>query len=226
MANPYWPLFDLALRTDRLELRLPQDEELIELCKLAAGGIHEVGEMPFSIPWTQEPSPLLERNALQWWWRCRAEWKPEDWRFTTAVYCNGTLVGMQDLCAKNFAKLGAVTTGSWLARKYQGQGIGREMRAAVLHLAFAGLGASRAESCAMWDNPASIRVSQSLGYRSNGSHLCVRQGKSAELVDFLMLASDWEESTKPRYNVTIANLEPALQFFGASTAAVSAPDEP
>ena len=39
-----------------------------------------------------------------------------------------------------------VGTGSWLGRPYQGRGIGKEMRGAVLALAFDGLGAEVAET--------------------------------------------------------------------------------
>jgi len=45
---------------------------------------------------------------------------------------------------------------------------GTEMRAAVLHLAFDGLGAREAHSASFEDNPASQRVSLANGYQSNG----------------------------------------------------------
>jgi RimJ/RimL family protein N-acetyltransferase len=41
---------------------------------------------------------------------------------------------------RDFAVLREVHTGSWLGQRYQGQGLGTEMRSAVLHLGFAGLG--------------------------------------------------------------------------------------
>lgn len=66
---------------------------------------------------------------------------------------------MQDLKGSDFTKFGTVTTFSWLAPGQRGRGIGTEMRAAVLHLAFAGLGAREAESDAFTDNHASNRVS-------------------------------------------------------------------
>lgn len=223
MTYARWPLFALSIRTPRLELRLPKDEDFEELCQIIEEGIHAPKIMPFAIPWTREPSPLRERAAMQWWWKCRAEWKPEEWRFTTAVYLDGKAVGMQDLCAKAFPTLKAVTTGSWLGEKHQNKGIGTEMRAAILHLAFNGLKAARAESCAMADNPSSIRVSTKLGYQRNGSHLCVREGKSAELVDFLMVESDWPTTPAAHVPVQIQHLEEALPFFGAVSAEPTEP---
>jgi RimJ/RimL family protein N-acetyltransferase len=53
--------------------------------------------------------------------------------------------------------------GSWPGRRYQRQGAGTEMRAAVLFLAFDGLGALAAESGALEGNDASSRVSGKLG---------------------------------------------------------------
>ena len=56
---------------------------------------------------------------------------------------DGRPVGIQDVIAANFPVLRGVDTYSWLGIDHQGQGFGREMRAAVLHLAFDGLGAVR-----------------------------------------------------------------------------------
>jgi hypothetical protein len=49
------PLFGLRLRTPRLELRLPTDDELVELRELAHAGVHPPDEMPFAVAWTDAP---------------------------------------------------------------------------------------------------------------------------------------------------------------------------
>ena len=46
------PLFDVRLRTPRLELRLGTPEEIDQLGALAMRGVHPPDEMPFSVPWT------------------------------------------------------------------------------------------------------------------------------------------------------------------------------
>ena len=51
------------------------------------------------------------------------------------------------------------------------------MRAAVLQLAFAGLGALEAQTSAWHDNPASQRVSLRLGYVHEGQQLLARRGE-------------------------------------------------
>ena len=73
MAHPLWPLYDLRLRTERLELFLPNEDELVELCQLARAGIHPPDEMPFAIPWSIKPSPRFEREFIQFHWGTRAD---------------------------------------------------------------------------------------------------------------------------------------------------------
>src|SRR5437867_1177830 len=76
MAHAYWPLFDITVRTPRLELRYPDDATLFELTAVVAQGIHDPEYMPFMLPWTRASSPQLERGALAHWWGRRASWQP------------------------------------------------------------------------------------------------------------------------------------------------------
>ena len=72
------------------------------------------------------------------------------------------------MIASSFAETRTVSTGSWLKQSAQGQGLGTEMRAAVVLYAFDFLQAEVAESEAMDFNTASLGVSRSLGYQPNG----------------------------------------------------------
>lgn len=213
MAHPYWPLFDLRIRTPRLELRIPDDEDLIELARVAAGGVHPGDYMPFTIPWTDRPSPERERRLFQFHWRARADLTPAAWRLAFAIFENGRAVGSQDMAAHEFAILGRVETGSWLGREHQGRGIGKEMRAAVLHLAFAGLGARVAESGAFADNAASLAVSRALGYAANGEDLRVRRGEAARHLAFRLERAEWER--RRRDDIVLEGVEPCLPLLGA-----------
>src|SRR5262249_53326179 len=85
VPHPYWPLFDLRIRTPRLELRVPDDGDLIDLATLAALGVHADSFMPFNVPWTDEPSPKRERDLMQWQWRNRSECSPVCWRLAFAA---------------------------------------------------------------------------------------------------------------------------------------------
>jgi RimJ/RimL family protein N-acetyltransferase len=216
MPHPYWPLFDLRVRTPRLEIRLPTDDELVDLVRVAVGGIHDPEYMPFRIPWTDAPSPDLERGALQWWWRQRAEWSQDNWTLTGAVFVDGAPVGVQDLAGENFGALRTVRTGSWLGRRHQGRGIGKEMRAAVLHLAFAGLGAVEALSEAWADNQASLAVSSALGYQLNGEQTHLRRGQPCRQIDLRLDRTAWAQHR--RRDIVIEGLEGCIEMFAAGIA--------
>jgi RimJ/RimL family protein N-acetyltransferase len=208
----WWPLFDLRLRTPRLELRLPSDADLEALASLAAAGVHDPEVMPFSVPWTDLSPAERGRGVLQYHWSKRAEWKPERWSLELAIVRDGTVVGTQGVGAHDFAVLREVATGSWLGQAFQGQGIGTEMRGAVLHLAFAGLGAKYARSEAFVDNPASLGVSRKLGYADDGIELHARRGAAAVTRRVRLDRQTWEATqTVP---VTIEGLEPCLRMFG------------
>ena len=99
MPDAQWPLFDLRIRTPRLEIRLPTDPDLYRLNDLVDLGIHEPSAMPFTIPWTDTPPPRRHRESLKFWWSARANWSPESWSFTGAVFVDGAPVGVQDLMA-------------------------------------------------------------------------------------------------------------------------------
>src|SRR5262249_27431406 len=148
----------LRLSTPRLQLRLPDPDELAALAGLAAAGIHDPAQTPFTEPWTDQPPAELARSVVQAHWATLGAWTPQRWVLPLAVFHSGHIVGLQELKATDFAVRREVSTFSWLGREHHGQGIGTEMRAAVLHLAFAELGAQEAVSAAFVDNPASIAV--------------------------------------------------------------------
>src|SRR4051794_31936049 len=139
-----WPPFGVRVRTPRLELRAIGPDLAFAVADLAAGGIHDPATMPFNVPWTAAEPPAQHRTTMRHFFETWAQFGPADWRLPMAVFEDGTLVGVQDLQGRDFPVLGQFVTGSWLGRAFQGRGVGREMRTAVLHLGFAGLGATRA----------------------------------------------------------------------------------
>src|SRR4051794_28943399 len=140
METAHWPLFALRVETPRVKLRYVNDHDAVALADLAAVGVHDPGFMPFTVPWTDVEPPLLQRNTLQFVWSTRAQWSPDNWHLPMAVVVDDAVVGVQALFAEHFGVVRSIHTGSWLGRLYQRKGIGTEMRAAILHLAFAGLG--------------------------------------------------------------------------------------
>jgi RimJ/RimL family protein N-acetyltransferase len=207
----FWPLFGLVIRTPRLEIRLPREAEFGALLAVVAQGIHDPATMPFTTPFTDRPSPQRERESAQWWWRQRAEWSAEKWNFTGAVFVDGQAVGVQDMNAERFATLRAVHTGSWLGRAHQGQGLGKEMRQAILHLAFAELAAQEAHSGAFFDNAASLATSRAVGYRENGETLAPRREGAARMVNLRIDRPTWEE--RRRDDIEIVGLDGCLDMF-------------
>ncbi len=217
MVNRTWPLFDLHIATPRLELSPVADSDIDELVEVAAAGIHDPELNPFLGSWTYLDSPDFERGIARWTWRCRADWTPGRWNLILAVRRRGRIIGIQGVGARNFAELGEVSTGSWLGREFQGRGFGREMRAAVLALAFGGLGAVTAASGAREENAASIGVSRSLGYRPNGTQRALMGDQPATEVRLLLDRDTWEERhNRPPYpdRVEVQALEPCLDLFG------------
>lgn len=213
MEVTHWPLFQLRLRTPRLELRLPTLNELDALAQVSTEGVHDPRLMPFNVPWTDLPPAERARSVMQFHWRLLTDWLPNDWKLQLAVFLNGQVVGTQGINATDFAILREVNTHSWLGRRYQGQGIGTEMRAAVLDLAFAGLGTESAVTGALTDNAASNGVSRKLGYEPNGIvRTRVRDTLGYEQ-RFKLNRDRWQQHrTVP---VQIHNLEPCRTFFDA-----------
>jgi RimJ/RimL family protein N-acetyltransferase len=210
--NQWWPLAGLRLLTPRLELRLPTDTDLEELATLAAAGVHDPDVQPFAFPWTDAAPDERARSTLQYHWRQRAAWQPEKWSLDLAVVHDGTVVGTQGMSATDFAILREVGTGSWLGVAHQGQGIGTEMRAAVLHLAFAGLGALYATSGAFTDNPASHRVSRKLGYTDDGIERQISRGQASTVRRLRLDRDTWQANHS--LPVSILGLQPCLPMFG------------
>ncbi|MFE3589324.1 GNAT family N-acetyltransferase [Streptomyces niveus] len=212
MEPAVWPLYDLRITTPRLELRLPDLDELSRLAAVAAAGVHDEDRMPFVAAWTDVSPEERARATFQHLLGTVAGWTPRKWSLGLAVSWEGKVVGRQDLGATDFAVTGEAHTGSWLGQAYQGRGIGTEMRAAVLHLAFEGLGAHSMTSGAMADNARSLRVSEKLGYRPDGREVLSVRGEARDHRRLRLDRAGWEaHRTVP---VELHGLEPSLALFG------------
>ena len=86
------------------------------------------------------------------------------------------------------------------------------MRAAVVHLLFAGLGAEYALTGAFHDNAASLGVTRSLGYEEEGRRRALRRDTPDWLVGFRLPRAVWEE--RRRDDIVIEGLDPCLPMFG------------
>lgn len=206
-----FPIFNLVITTPRLELRLPTLADLDALAERAAEGIHDEDVMPFLTPWTDTTPEERARRTVAWQLETLGRTSPGDWTCPFVVLLDGQVVGTQQISATDFPVLREVRTGSWLGRRFQGRGVGTEMRAAVLHLAFSGLKADYARTEAFDDNPASLAVTRGLGYREDGVSLVNRRGSRAVNRRFRLARAEWT----PRAGIRLHNLEPCLPLLGA-----------
>lgn len=188
-----FPPLNVRVVTPCLELRGATDELLERLVPVVRAGRAMAEPAPFDDPmslYESDPDTRVQR-WLQAVWRGRATARPELWRLCLVVVVDGEPVGVQDVIGDQVPVFGAVTSFSWLSSDVRGRGLGAEMRAAVNHLAFAGLGVQEAHSEAFVDNDASNRVSHRLGYEENGTIWATRRGTPARLRRWRLTRDAW-----------------------------------
>jgi RimJ/RimL family protein N-acetyltransferase len=207
------PLFEVRLRTPRLELRLGTPEEIDELGRLAQRGIHPPEKMPFAVAWSDQiGKPTFPDDFRAYHAGLLTAWRPEAWRIDFLVWESGSLVGAQGISSTDFSNVRTVETGSWLGAAHQGRGIGTEMRTSALELIFRGLGAVAATSGWLEGNRSSARVSEKLGYAETGVREISPRGIPVPHHDLRLERTDWVSP----FPVEITGLEPALPLFGAA----------
>ncbi|HET9851219.1 MAG TPA: GNAT family protein [Candidatus Limnocylindrales bacterium] len=207
-----WPLYDLRITTGDLQLRYPTEAELPAFADIIEAGLHPPGEMPFGMAFTDPPSAERNFSSYQWWMGSRGRWSADEWVLTFGVWEHDRPVGFQDVRAERYPVFRTVHTGSWLGLPYQGRGIGKLMRQAVLALAFDHLGARVAETSAFLDNHASNRVSLGVGYEKNGLGELAPHGVPRATQQFRMTLEGWR--SRPRPEVRVDGLEASLHLFG------------
>ena len=205
-----WPLFELSVRTPRLELRYADDALLLALGDLMTddvlgGGSPFDGDSSFYV----EP-PERQRRSLRSSWDFRARTSADWWVLQLVILVDGEVAGIQALTGIEFPALRTVETASWVGAAHQRRGVGREARAAALHLAFEGLDAVRAVSEAFEDNVASRRVSESLGYAPNGTSWYTRRGEAAPMARYVLAREAWAR----RDDIELVGLAGARELLG------------
>jgi RimJ/RimL family protein N-acetyltransferase len=195
-----------------LELRLATRTELRELAEVARRGIHRRREMPFAVAWTDNSdSPRFVDDFVEFHEDALAHWRKSDWTLHLIAFHEGRPIGTQGLGAKSFARKRTIGTGSWLGRRWQRHGLGTEMRAAVLELAFRGLGAESATSGAIEGNAASLGVSRKLGYVSVGTTTVAPRGRPLVEHELKRARGGWRSPVP----VEIRGLDEVRSLFGA-----------
>lgn len=208
-----WPLHGLHVRTADLDLRPVTEADLAELCEVFPG---DVDLDPAATRYAAIDGAANRRVILaQGYWRQLGLWSPHDWSLPFAVRRRGELIGTQTLEGPDWTAERTVDSSSWLVTAARGRGFGKQMRAAVLELAFGHLGARTAITSAVVTNEASLGVSRSLGYVE--THQSVL-GHSNETLQHLRLeAAAWSASGLGA-DVRVDGVGPTLPFFGLGQA--------
>lgn len=214
-ASAYPPL-NVRVRTPRLSLLGATDDLLQRLVPAVREGVATAPPWPFDDPMSlYKDNPDREWAWLRGIWAGRANVSDTFWRLYFVVVVDDEPVGMQDLIGTNFSTFGSVETFSWLGAQARGQGLGKEMRQAVLHLAFEGLGARFADSGAFVDNQASNRISQALGYVPNGMDWSTRRGDATEVKRWRLTREHWLDGRRDNIElVGVAECLPVLGIHG------------
>jgi RimJ/RimL family protein N-acetyltransferase len=212
VTHPYWPVLDIRLATPRVRLRPMTEADQGELAELLPDDV-ELDPAATSYP-GREGRPGRGTVLHQGYWKSYGTWSPEAWRLNFVVTSGGAVVGVQELEGNDFARLRTLDSSSFLVAGARGQGLGKEMRRAVLALGFGPLGAEAAVTEAWQDNLASLGVSRSLGYRPNGEALHRRGDSVDTMVHLRLTRADWLAGGLAT-GVEVAGYEAALPFFGS-----------
>lgn len=210
----YWPLFDLRLTTADLELRPMTETDQLAVADVLPA---DVELDPAATTYGLDQRTGRGIVAHQDYWKAYGSWRPDAWRLKFAVMVASEVVGAQELEAKDFPTLRTVETASFLVPGFRGRGLGKQMRAAVLQLAFGPLEAQAAVTEAWHDNHASLGVSRALGYRPNGESLH-RRGEGVDtMVGMRLRRADWVTSGSGA-QVEISDFESCRPLFGLAPA--------
>ena len=206
-----WPLSGLRLVTPRLELRPTSEADVDELAGVISLDVEMDPEVPSFA--TGDDSAIHRTRLALAYWRAMGQWRADDWALLLTVRSRGDAVGVQVIEGRRFAVRRTVETASWLAAEQRGRGIGKEMRGAVLSLAFDILGAGVAETEALADNRASLGVSRALGYEPNGENVFDHDGVPETMLHLRLTRERWQDR-RLNWPVEITGWESTLLLFG------------
>jgi len=211
MTYRYWPLFDLRLATPGLALRPMTEADLGALADLLPDDVEQdPAATTYDVGDARTGRGTVSHQS---YWKAYGTWRPDAWRLNFVVRAAGEIVGVQELEGNDFLTLRTVDTSSFLIPAARGRGYGKQMRSAVLALAFGPLQAQAAITSAWHDNHASLGVSRALGYRPNGESRHAR-GNGVDIMQHMrLLRADWLARGTGN-QVLISGFEACRPLFG------------
>lgn len=209
-------MFGLEVRTPRLVLRYPDDEDALALAELGALGVHDADATPFSIQWTSVPPPHQQRNTLAFLWDQRSTAQREDWHLPLVTVVDGE-VAARRVCRR--------CRGPCFARWAPGHGSGGRTRAGASAPRCGPLRwTSRSPASARCAPPPvhgrttrpSLAVTRRLGYRPNGEVRGVGKGEAVLMRRFAMDRAVWEANRHG--DIGLVGAEAVAELFGTERA--------
>ncbi len=204
-----WPLHGIRLTTPDLALTAMAEPDLPLVLSLLPA---DLDLNPHATTYAGLGREANRRAVvMQGYWRALGLWSPSDWMLPFVVRRAGEVIGVQWLEGPDYLTDHTVDSSSWLVPGERGRGLGRQMRAAVLDLAFGPLGAEAAISSAVTANAASLGVSQSLGYHATHTSVLPHSG---EVLQHVRLERDAWRAGRAAGTTTLECVDAALPFFG------------
>jgi RimJ/RimL family protein N-acetyltransferase len=211
MTHRYWPLFDLRLVSPDLDLRAMTEADLAPIADLLPDDVElDPAAQTYDVDDARTGRGIVSHQS---YWQGYGTWRPGAWRLPFVVRAAGEIVGVQELEGNDFPALRTVDSSSFLVSAARGRGYGKQMRGAVLALAFGPLQAQAAITSAWHDNHASLGVSRALGYRPNGESLEARGDRADIMQHMRLLRADWLASGLAG-RVRISGFEDCWPLFG------------
>lgn len=206
-----WPLFGLEIATGQLVLRPMTEAWAIRLARDVPADLEMNPDAPVLTGVSEARGRAI--MSLQGYWTAYGTWSVESWRLPFAVFHGDDLIGGQTLEGERFPLVREVDSASYLQPAARGKGFGKEMRRAILTLAFGPMGAEMAITSAWHDNHASLGVSRAMGYEPNGVARHVHGDRVSELFNLRLSREKWERSGLAE-GVEIRGFEPCRELFG------------
>ncbi|MDQ3112589.1 MAG: GNAT family N-acetyltransferase [Actinomycetota bacterium] len=215
MDPTYWPFFGLRLATADLELLPTTEDDVGPLAGLVPDDL-EIDPRATRYPAIDDERVQRGIVVHQEYWRAYGTWRLESWRLQFTVWHGGERIGVQALEGDDFRELRTVDTFSWLVAEARGRGLGRQMRVAVLALAFGPMDAEAAITSAWHDNHPSLGVSRALGYQPNGESRHAHGDRVDRMVHLRLVRADWLASGRGA-DVIIDGFDPCRPLLGLDT---------
>ncbi|MGD0684858.1 MAG: GNAT family protein [Streptosporangiaceae bacterium] len=212
MTYRYWPLFDLRLTLPGLLLSPMAEADLAAIADvLPDDAEQDPASVTYDVGDERTGRGIVSHQS---YWRSYGTWCPQAWRLSFVVRAaGGEILGVQELEGNDFLTLRTAGTFSFLVPGARGHGYGKQMRGAVLALAFGPLQARAAVTSAWHDNHASLGVSRALGYQPNGESLHSRGDRVDVMTHMRLLRASWLASGVSN-NVVISGFEACRPLFG------------